>query len=378
MSVTAEALGPVTWKDPKRHLWILSLTGLVLPFIGAAAALATGWDIFWFVTPIYVYGLIPLLDVWIGEDRSNPPEGAVPGLEADPYYRRLVIAHIPLQYVLIFAGAWALTSLDLSLLAKIGLVFSIGISSGGGINAAHELGHKKGRLQAWLARLALAPSGYGHFYVEHNRGHHVRVATFDDPASARYGENLYGFWIRTVSGSLKSAWNLERTRLQRKGLSAWSWRNQNFQGWILTVVLFAAVTGLFGWAVLPWLLVQMVIGFLLLETVNYIEHYGLLRQRDAEGKLERPRPEHSWNSNHIVSNLMLYQLQRHSDHHAHGARAYQALRHMEGAPQLPAGYATMIMLAGIPPLWRRVMDPKVRSHYRGDMTLANVQPGVSI
>ncbi len=378
MSVTADALSPIAWKDRNRYLWLLSLTGLILPFVGAAAALSTGWDIWWFLTPIYVYMLLPLLDVWVGEDQANPPESAVAALESDAYYRWLVIAHIPLQYVLIVAGAWALTSLDLSLFAKLGLTFSIGLSSAGGINAAHELGHKKGRLMAWLARLALAPSGYGHFYVEHNRGHHVRVATFEDPASARYGEPLYRFWRRTVFGSLRSAWRLERERLQRKGRSVWSLGNQNFQGWILTVVLFAAVIAGFGGAVVPWLLLQMVIGFLLLETVNYVEHYGLLRQRDASGKLERPKPQHSWNSNHRVSNLMLYQLQRHADHHAHGSRAYQALRHMEGAPQLPAGYAAMIMLAGIPPLWRRVMDPKVRDHYQGDLSRANLEPGVSI
>ncbi|MEM9530298.1 MAG: alkane 1-monooxygenase [Pseudomonadota bacterium] len=373
MSATADALGPVAWKDRNRYLWFFSLTGLVLPFVGAAAALATGWDIWWFLTPIYVYALIPLLDIWVGEDPTNPPESAVAALESDPFYRRLVIAHIPLQYVLIIGGAWALTHLDLSLIAKLGLAISIGLSSGGGINAAHELGPKKGKLAAWLARLALAPSGYGHFYVEHNRGHHVRVATFEDPASARYGEGLYRFWFRTVWGSLKSAWRLERERLTRKSLSVWSFHNQNFQGWILTIALFAGVIASFGWSVLPWLLLQMVIGFLLLETVNYVEHYGLRRERDVGGKLERPKPEHSWNSNHRVSNLMLYQLQRHADHHAHGSRAYQALRHLEGAPQLPAGYAAMIMLAAVPALWRRVMDPRVRAHYEGDLSRANLQ-----
>ena len=361
------------WHDSKRHLWLLSLLVLILPFIGGALALGLGIELFWYTSPIYVYGLVPLLDWWLGEDADNPPESAVPDLEADPYYRYIVIAHIPLQYALLIAGAWAISALDLSLFATIGLVYSMGLGSGGGINVAHELGHKRGPMAAWLARIALAPSAYGHFYIEHNRGHHVRVATREDPASARYGEGFHQFWWRCVKGSIASAWQLESKRLAASNRSPWSVHNENLQGWSLTVLLLALLTIAFGVSVLPWLLAQMVLGFTLLELVNYIEHYGLLRERDSNGRLERPQPKHSWNSNHLVSNLVLYQLQRHSDHHAHATRSFQALRHMEGAPQLPAGYAAMILLASIPPLWRRVMDPRVQAHYGGDLSLANLQ-----
>lgn len=361
------------WRDPKRHLWLFSLLVPVLPFLGGAAALASGMDLFWYASPIYVYCLVPMLDWWLGEDADNPPESMLLVLQADPYYQRIVMAFIPLQYALLITGIWAISGLELSLFATLGLVYSMALSAGGGINAAHELGHKRGALAGWLAKLALAPSGYGHFYVEHNRGHHVRVATPEDPASARYGEGFHQFWCRCVSGSIASAWQLEKTRLLGANHSIWSPSNHCLQGWALTALLFGLLCIAFGVAVLPWLLVQMVLGFTLLELVNYIEHYGLLRQIEASGRYERPQPKHSWNSNHLVSNLVLYQLQRHSDHHAHASRSFQALRHRQSAPQLPAGYAVMILLASIPPLWRKVMDPRVRAHYRGDLARANLQ-----
>ncbi len=255
------------------------------------------------------------------------------------------------------------------------MALTVGMVSGIAINTAHELGHKRASLERWLSRVALAQSGYGHFYIEHNRGHHVRVATPEDPASSRLGESFYAFWPRTVAGSLRSAWGLERTRLARTGRSPWTLHNDILGAWAMTVVLFAALCAAFGLVVLPYLLLQAVIGFSLLEVVNYLEHYGLLRSRRADGeRYERTAPEHSWNSNSVASNVLLYHLQRHSDHHANPTRRYQALRHVDHAPQLPTGYAGMIVLAAIPPLWRRVMDPRLLAHYGGDLTRANIAP----
>ncbi len=359
------------WKDDKRYFWLFGLLMAPLPLIGGVLAGATGLDVFWYLMPVYVYVIVPLADLVVGEDTSNPPEAAVPTLDNDAYYRRIVYAFLPLQYLVFAWGTWTFVTADLSLVAQIGLVASIGLLGGGAINAAHELGHKPGSREGWLAKIALAQTGYGHFYVEHNRGHHVRVATPDDPASSRYGEGFYRFWARTVTGSIVSAWRLEARRLERAGHGVWHWRNHNLQAWALTVVLFAALAVALGVEVLPFLIVQAVIGFSLLEVVNYVEHYGLKRRRNDKGAYERVKPQHSWNSNHKVSNLMLYHLQRHSDHHANWTRSYQALRHMDGAPQLPAGYSAMIMLALVPPLWRRVMDPRLSTHYDGDLSLAN-------
>ncbi len=262
----------------------------------------------------------------------------------------------------------------LSTLDAIGLTCTVGVVSGIAINTAHELGHKREHLERRLSRVALAQSAYGHFYVEHNRGHHVRVATPEDPASARMGESFWAFLPRTVLGSLRSAWELERERLQRGGRGPWTPRNDILGAWAMTVVLFGALAAAFGAVVLPYLLAQAVLGFCLLEVVNYLEHYGLRRQRREDGRYERTRPEHSWNSNSVASNVLLYHLQRHSDHHANPLRRYQALRHFDEAPQLPTGYAGMILLAAFPPLWRRVMDPLLLEHYGGDVSRANLTP----
>ena len=233
---------------------------------------------------------------------------------------------------------------------------------------------KRDDMEKWLSRVALAQTGYGHFFIEHNRGHHVRVATPEDPASSRLGESFWAFLPRTVAGSLTSAWEIETTRLDRLGKSHWSLHNDVLSAWAMTVLLFGGLAVVFGPVVLPYLLVQAVIGFSLLEVVNYLEHYGLLRQKKDDGRYERCRPEHSWNSNNVASNVLLYHLQRHSDHHANPTRRYQALRHVDEAPQLPTGYAGMIVLAWFPPLWRRVMDPILLDHYEGDVSRCNVHP----
>jgi alkane 1-monooxygenase len=218
---------------------------------------------------------------------------------------------------------------------------------------------------------------YGHFYVEHNRGHHVRVATPEDPASSRLGESFYAFWPRTVVGSVRSAWRLESTRLRRRHRRTWGMGNDVLSAWAMTVVLWAAMIAWLGVGVLPYLLLQAFVGFTLLEAVNYLEHYGLLRQRvgfPGRERYERVEARHSWNSNHVTTNVLLYHLQRHSDHHANPTRRYQSLRDFPDAPVLPAGYAGMILLALVPPLWRRVMDPRLLAHLDGDVALANIQP----
>jgi alkane 1-monooxygenase len=263
---------------------------------------------------------------------------------------------------------------DLTLVENIGLALTMAVVGGIAINTAHELGHKRASSEKWLSRIALAQTGYGHFFIEHNRGHHVKVATPEDPASSRLGEGFWAFLPRTVAGSLRSAWGIETARLDRLGKSHWSIHNDVLSAWAMTVVLFAALAIVFGPVVLPYLLVQAVIGFSLLEVVNYLEHYGLRRQKREDGRYERCMPEHSWNSNNVASNVLLYHLQRHSDHHANPTRRYQALRHVDEAPQLPTGYAGMIVLAWFPPLWRRVMDPRLLEHYDGDVTKANIQP----
>lgn len=373
MSVNISTFAPEI--DRKRYLWLWGIIVAFLPMISGAAATLTGWSILWFFAPFFVYAIVPVADYIVGEDASNPDESALEQLEADPYYRWCTYLFVPVQYVVIIWGAWLVGSGSLGWVALAGLTWSAGIVSGIGINTAHELGHKKPGAERWLSRIALAPVAYGHFFVEHNKGHHRRVATPNDPASSRMGESFYRFLPRTVIGSVRSAWEIEKTRLARKDKGPWTWENENLQAWSMTVVFFGVLTALFGWPALAFLVLQAALGASLLEAVNYVEHYGLLRGKQADGRYERCQPRHSWNNNHIVTNVLLYHLQRHSDHHAHPTRRYQALRHFEEAPQLPSGYAGMIFLAYFPPLWYRVMDPKVVAHHDGDIRDANLQPG---
>ena len=369
-----QAVTPVTkWKD-KRWLWLFSPA---IPLAFTASLVASAWSGQWgwlLFAPVFIHLVMPLLDSLFGEDFSNPPESAVAQLDQDVFYRALVWAYVPFQLGGTVFGAWLASSQALPWYAFAGLVLSVGSFNGIGIATAHELGHKKEKSDRWLAKIALAPSMYGHFYVEHNRGHHKRVATPDDPASSRMGESFWAFLPRTVVGSFRSAWQLERERLTKQGKSVWHVSNDNLQAWSFTLVLYGALVACLGWPVLAFLLLQGVYGASMLEVVNYVEHYGLLRQKDISNRYVRCEPEHSWNSNHIVGNIVLYHLQRHSDHHAHPARRYQALRHFEAAPQLPGGYAAMITAAYFPPLWFFLMDHRVVAHYGGDLSKINIQP----
>jgi alkane 1-monooxygenase len=369
-----EELNPATWRDGKRYAWLLGLIIPIAPFVAWAWVEATGLGIFWWFGPVLVFGLFPLLDVLVGMDEENPPESVLKWLEQDRYYRWCTYAFIPLQYAGLVFACWQWAHGGLSTIEDLGLAFTMAMVSGIAINTAHELGHKRASLERWLSKVALAQSGYGHFFIEHNRGHHVRVATPEDPASARLGESFWAFLPRTALGSLRSSWELEKERLGRSGRSVWTYENDILNAWAMTVALYAVLIAAFGWVVLPYLLIQSVVGASLLEVVNYLEHYGLLRQRREDGRYERTAPEHSWNSNNVASNVMLYHLQRHSDHHANPMRRYQALRHVDEAPQLPTGYAGMIVLALVPPLWRRVMDHRVLEHYEGEVERANIAP----
>ena len=396
------------WKDRKRYLWLL---GLVIPTLGLAiiALFAlTGWGWLLWGGPILILGIIPAIDLVTGRDGSNPPDEVIEALENDKYYRWITYFYLPIQYAalvavmymisgigsanpieavasLVGAKDWIATNLspdlvrdlDLSVLEKVAIAISIGCIGGIGINTAHELGHKKESVERWLSKVALAQSFYGHFYIEHNRGHHVRVATPEDPASARLGENFYQFWPRTVSGSFTSAWGLEAKRYARKNTHPWRLGNDVLNAWLMSAVLFAGLCLAFGIGILPYLVVQAVVGFSLLEVINYMEHYGMLRQKvGPEGKqrYERVNPSHSWNSNQIATNVLLYHLQRHSDHHANPTRRYQALRDFKESPVLPTGYAGMIVLTIVPAVWRKVMDQRVVDHLDGDVTLANISP----
>lgn len=363
--------------DKKRYLWLISPA---LPVIGLG--ILAGYHfapkplkiVFALGGPLVLHVIIPTIDTIVGTDNNNPSPEDIQLLEKDPYYARLVKSFIPIQYAANIYACYLTSRKQTSLLDKVLLGMSMGAINGIAINTAHELSHKSARLDHILSHLALVPSGYNHFRIEHPYGHHKRAATPEDPASSQMGETFYEFLPRTVIGSFKSAIEIERARLKRRGLSFWSKDNELLQGWSMSAGFHSSMIGLFGKSVLPYLAVQSAYSITLFEIINYIEHYGLKREEKADGSYARTMPEHSWNNNNVVTNLFLYQLQRHSDHHAYPTRPFQALRHFDEAPELPSGYATMLLPALIPSLWFKMMDKRVYDHYEGDLTKANIHP----
>jgi alkane 1-monooxygenase len=365
------------WHDHKKYLWLLGLVAPALVVASWLAVLTTGFGIFWWSGPIVTFGILPVLDYFVGADADNPPDSALARLENDRFYRWATYLYLPIQYLSLLLACWLWSGggwVSMNLVDKLGLMVTVGGIGGVAISTAHELGHKREQAEQRLSKVALAQTCYGHFFVAHNRGHHVQVATPRDPASSRLGESVYAFIPRSAFGSLRSAWTLEGRRLARTGRSRWTFHNHVLNAWLMSAALFGLLGVLFGVVVVPWLIGQAIIGVCLLEAINYIEHYGLRRKQLPDGRYERVHPSHSWNTNTVVGNVFLFQLQRHPDHHAHPLRRYQALRHADEAPQLPAGYPTMLLLTGFPPLWRRFMDPRVLDHYGGDIRLAALDP----
>ena len=344
--------------DKKRYAWLFSVIGPGLSLVGTVAV--SFYDIgTWilFFPLVFFYVFVPLLDFWVGEDTNNPPESEVPKLERDGYYRAITYATIPVLWVAVIFNCIFLCTHTLSIWEWLATVISTGSVLGFGLNVSHELGHKLGTVPRKIALLNTALGAYGHFSIEHNRGHHRHVSTPEDPASSKMGENIYQFACREIPGAARRAWHLEADRLKRMGRSAWHPDNEILQALSLTALVYGTLIYFYGLPMLVVLVPVALWGAFQLTSANYVEHYGIQRLKTAQGTYESCKPHHSWNSNHLVSNLVLFQLQRHSDHHTHPGRCYQSLRDFPNLPRLPSGYFGMFFLAYIPPLWYWVMDP---------------------
>jgi alkane 1-monooxygenase len=330
------------------------------PLVVGLSLFSTGlWT---FLAVVTLFGILPLLELFTNGSTENLSAAEEEIAKQDRFYDGLLYSLVPVQYLLLALFLYRVTYEPLTDLELTGLTLSMGMSCGVlGINAAHELGHRHTPLEQAMSKWLLLSSLYMHFFIEHNRGHHKHVSTDDDPASSRYGETVYAFFIRSVRDSWLSAWRLEAARLRKKRVPLFSWQNEmvRFQvyqaGFLLLILLVLGLK--------PALLFMAAatVGFLLLEAVNYIEHYGL-RRRKTENGYERPLPVHSWNSNHPLGRLVLLELSRHSDHHYMASRKYQVLRHFDESPQMPTGYPGMILLALVPPLWFRVMHQKIEQY----------------
>ena len=338
-----------------------------LPFVLFAVATAVPLPVLghlfgqYWLTPWLALGLLPLADLLVG--KAPLQAGAAP---APPASRLALLqfnlyAYVPVHLGLIGWGAWIVAGGSLSAWQALGLIVSVGLVTGGqGITVAHELGHRRSRTDRSLARLLLVTVCYGHFHIEHNRGHHARVATPDDPSTARFGETLYAFLPRALWGSLRSAWRLEAERLDRRSLPLFGLHNQMLWFAAAPVLIGTALFALWGGRAVLFFAGQAVVAFVLLEAINYVEHYGLVRAVSNAGRLERVDARHSWNASERLSNACLFNLQRHADHHANPNRPYPLLRDDPASPQLPTGYPGMLLLALWPPLWFRIMNPRVQ------------------
>lgn len=343
-------------------------SALIIPALVVVGSYAGGW---WnFVPLIFVFMIIPVIDYWIGPDTANVPKEEKEAIGEEFYYRLITYVWVYVQFAFLFWCMYRISSGAITYWYEwTGFTIGAALVTGGiGITVAHELGHKKSKLEQFYSLALLMTVCYMHFFIEHNRGHHVFVATPEDPATAKKGQNFYAFWFQSVFGSFSHAWKLETESLKRKENLVLHPRNP-MVWFILLPITYCGVltgmaflsTGIIHWAIPAFFFAQSVLGFSLLELVNYIEHYGILRKQTSPGQYERVNPRHSWNASHLISNFFLFQLQRHSDHHYNAIKRYQVLDHYDESPQLPFGYPTMILTALVPPIWFRVINPRLEA-----------------
>ena len=332
------------------------VSGFILPLaLVAGARLGGTWT---FLPVVLLLGCMPIADWLAGLNLANPD--AAEQLDRNPWFRAVTWLWVPVQIgTLLWSVSYVASGVPTPF-EVVGLAVSAGMIAGTmGITFAHELVHRTHPFELALGEILLATTSYAHFAIEHVYGHHRHVGTPLDPATARCGESVYRFVVRSVFGGVRSAWRFEVVRLSRRGRGAWHPSNRMLRYAATQLVMYGAVAAAFGTAGALFLATQAVLAFSLLETINYIEHYGLVRRELAPGKFERVAAWHSWNSSHRLSNWLLINLARHSDHHLIASKRYQVLEHVAAAPQLPAGYSTMVLTALCPPLWRKIMDPRV-------------------
>ncbi len=319
---------------------------------------------------IFLFGFLPFLELFLHPSQKNMSEAEEDIAKYDRWYDFVIYSMLPIQYALLGYFLYRINDPSLESYEMLGMILAYGLSAGVlGINVAHELGHRNTRYEQLMSKLLLLTSLYMHFFIEHNRGHHKHVSTDEDPASSRWGEWVYFFWFRSAIGGWLSAWRLETERLKRQHKAVVSIHNEMLIYQIVQLALVLTILFTLGWQIMLYFIAGATIGFLLLETVNYIEHYGLRRKKNGK-YYERTLPIHSWNSNHPIGRLLLFELSRHSDHHFIANRKYQTLRHFDESPQMPTGYPGMMLLSLVPPLWFWVMHRRIENYKSSKMGVA--------
>lgn len=316
-----------------------------------------GWSYF---TPFYAFVLIPILEILLPHDTSNFKDEQREKKKKSKIFDWMLYLNAPIIFSLIMYTLFDITNQSYTSFELIGLILSIGIVLGtNGINVAHELGHRQTTNERHLGKLMLLPSFYMHFYIEHNFGHHANAATKEDPATAQYNQSVYSFWFTSVVRQYFGAWKLQLKLLKSTNKSFFTLKNDMLWYTLFQTAYASLIFVFFGKTGLLFAVSSGIVGFLMLETVNYIEHYGLLRSKLPSGRYERVREVHSWNSNHVMGRIVLYELTRHSDHHYKSSKKYQILDYHDISPQMPYGYPTSMVMSFLPPLWFKIMNPRI-------------------
>lgn len=337
--------------------YLMSYSIAVTAFIGILVG-----GPFVYLTLIYTFVFIPILESNTKEYLNEYSDDEKKSRNLDPFFDFLLYLNIPIVYGIFFVSLNTLLNTD-SAYEIIGIILSASIvMATNGINVGHELGHRKSLFSRTCSKLLYLPCHYMHFFIEHNYGHHINVATPDDPATAKYKQNLYSFWISSVTKTYLSAWRIQLKLLRVSKQSFISLKNDMIFYTLFQISFLILIYLNYGLIITIYSVFMSVVSFLFLETINYVEHYGLLRRIKSNGRYERVKPNHSWNSNHTIGRIILYELTRHSDHHFKSSKKYQVLESIEDSPQLPYGYPTSILISFFPPLWFRIMNPLVEHH----------------
>ncbi|MFT4699223.1 MAG: alkane 1-monooxygenase [Flavobacteriaceae bacterium] len=346
---------------------MIDLKYLVAYSIPVSAIIGLNLQGYWsFFTPIFAFVLIPILEILLPLQNKNNSEKEIEVKSKSFFFDVLLLLNIPFVYGILGWFLWSLQFNTYTSSELIGLIFSVGIVLGSnGINVAHELGHRKSTWQKLAGKFLLLPSLYMHFYIEHNFGHHLNAATKEDPASAKYNQTVYSFWLTSISRQYFSAWKIQGNLLKSRESRFLGIYNDMLWYVIFQSLYLGAIYYFLGLQIMLFAIIIAVIGIVLLESINYIEHYGLRRNKIKSGRYERVAEIHSWNSNHILGRIMLYELTRHSDHHYKSHKKYQLLDCHETSPQMPYGYPTSLVLALVPPLWFSIMNKRIPAEMKG-------------
>ena len=313
-----------------------------------------------FTTTIYAFVMLPVLELIFPIDENNLEQTEVDSKLKNKLFDWLLYLNLPIVFGILIYGLITITSTEIQIYELVGLIFSVGIVLGvNGINVGHELGHRQSSNERFIGKALLLPSLYMHFYIEHNFGHHLHAATKEDPATARYNQSVYSFWFTSTIRQYFSAWKIQKKLLKKNNRGVFSFKNDMFWYLAIEAIYLFLIYLFFGSFGLLFAVLVAIVGFTLLETVNYIEHYGLLRLKMKSGRYERVKEIHSWNSNHVIGRIVLYELTRHSDHHFKSSKKYQILDCHEESPQMPFGYPTSMVISLIPPLWFKLMNKRI-------------------